>query len=106
MTQIKGLPTDLREEFPQRGTGIHMTPTFRPLRELDDWHRRFGFPRSGFLPSATDTMAGDGLSLRELCFDLPLEIADDPGAEEVRVVHLLRLACLDHLDVDLLSFFL
>src|SRR5882724_6774638 len=104
MGSADGLATDLSEEFPQGGTGVHMSPAFRPLRELDDRHSRGHF-HSGLLPSAADAMTCTGLGLRELCFDLPSKIADDCRPKEVRIVHLICSASLNHLDVDLLPAF-
>src|SRR5882724_7405338 len=105
MGSADGLPTDLREEFPQGGTGVHMAPAFWSLlRELDDRHSRGHF-HPGLLPSAADTMAGDGLSLGELSFDLSSKVSDDRWAEEVLIVHLCRATGLDHLHIDLLPAF-
>src|SRR5712671_6263516 len=109
MAEVKGLTSDLREEFPQGGTCIHMAPAFRRLGELDGWHRR-GHLNTGLLPCAANTMAGDTKSIRpkgfgELCFDLPTKVTDDGRAKEVRVVHLRRSASLDHLHIDLLPAF-
>src|SRR5882724_4945979 len=92
------LPTDLLKQLPQGGTGIYMSPDFGHIRhELYDRHCMLGFVGPCLLPCAADTMSRDGFGLRELCFDLPLEITDDPRAKEVRVVHLLCSTSLDHL---------
>src|SRR5258705_551422 len=107
MTEIKGLTTNLSEEFPQGGTGVHMAPAFRGfLGELDDRHSRLCFPRPGLFPGPTDTMAGDSLSLGELCFDLPPKVSDDRWAEKVRIIHPFVFTCLNHLNVNLLSILL
>src|SRR5882724_3672191 len=105
MGSADGLATDLREEFPQGGTGVHMPPTFSLLGELDDRHRCGHFHPSLF-PSAANTMTGNGLSLGKLSFDLTAQVADYGWTKEVRIIHLCRATGLDHLDVDLLSVFL
>src|SRR5882724_12586515 len=69
MFLVDGLTADLREEFSQGGTCVHMPPAFRSLlRELDNWHRRSHF-HPGLFASTADTMAGDGFGLGELGFE-------------------------------------
>src|SRR5882724_10789661 len=95
---VDSLATNLREEFPQGWTSVHMPPAFWSLLgELDDRHSRGHF-HSGLFPSTSNAMAGDGLGLGELCFDLPADVTNNSRAEEVRVVHLWCTTSLDHLD--------
>src|SRR5258705_1040680 len=106
MTQIKGLTTNFREELPQRGTGIHMAPAFRSLRELDDWHRVLGFVSPSLFPCAANAMTSDSLGIGKLSLKLTSKISNDGWAEEVRVVHLRCATGLDHINIKYLPVLL